>query len=85
MEYIVQGKLENIGPLKNELIGLGYKVDSNLFLKSGKIESIINELVPHLEQRGINVFDELYLEEYNTHGTMQSVYNKGKITRLEID
>lgn len=84
MKYLVQGKLEEIGPLKDKLSDLGYKIEGNAFEKYAKIESVINELVPYLETRGIDVFNELYLQEYNSNGIIMAKYDKGRVIRKDL-
>jgi len=84
VEGQLKGTTENLdGGMKNKLENLGYQVYGPKFRKYGQVESIVNELVPYIEKEGINVFQNLYLEEYSSTGKLVGKYENGRATRYE--
>ena len=87
METFVKGKMPP-GPhpaqeLSTHLQPLGYEVNraQGTFLKPGKIESVIIELVPICEILGLDA-QELELAEYNPNLEKPSaIYENGRIER----
>ena len=87
METIVKGKLPPVPQPAQELTSrlqpLGYKFDQaqGTFLKPGKIESAIIELVPIWEDLGLDA-QEMELAEYNPNLKKPSaIYENGRIER----
>lgn len=50
------------------------------FVRDARIESVVNELVPKIEQLGYDTWHDLELEGYNG-STAVSSYKRGRITR----
>ena len=67
--------------IQGRLGTLGYEVDGTNFKKRAKIEAVINELVPLIEEEGANVFTDLYLEEHTAPGHIIARYREGKVER----
>lgn len=87
METIVKGKLPP-GPqpahkLVNQLEPLGYEFDhaQGTFLKPGKIEAAIIELVPIWENLGFDAQEMELAEYYPKLKQPSAVYENGKIER----
>ncbi|NMA01103.1 MAG: hypothetical protein GX923_00885 [Clostridia bacterium] len=83
----VQGYVDknnfNLDNISGRLKTLGYEIKGQNFIKNGQIESVLNELVPLVEEQGVNVFEDLYLEEYIPSGEIVAKYQKGKVERKE--
>lgn len=87
METFVKGKMPS-GPqpaqeLTSLLQSFGYEFDQaqGTFLKPGKIESVIIELVPIWENLGLDA-QEMKLAEYNPNLKQPSaIYENGRIER----
>lgn len=73
----------NLENISSRLKSLGYEIKGCNFMKHGRIESVINELVPLVEEQGANVFEDLYLEEYRPSGQVVAKYQQGKVERVE--
>lgn len=80
--YINKGDF-NLDNISGRLKTLGYEVKGQSFMKHGRIESVINELVPLVEEQGANIWEDLCLEEYMPSGQVVAKYQKGKVERLE--
>ncbi|MFZ7104742.1 MAG: hypothetical protein ACOWWO_19070 [Peptococcaceae bacterium] len=85
MKNYVEGQLAGNGALintmKSQLEKMGFEVTGEKFRKYGQVEAVVNELVPLIERQGVNVFDQLYLNEYDGQGMILGKYEKGKVTR----
>ena len=83
----VQGYIDrsnfDLDKISGRLKALGYEIKGQSFIKHGRIESVLNELVPLVEEQGANVFEDLYLEEYKPSGQVVAKYQKGKVDRRE--
>lgn len=73
----------NLDNISGRLQTLGYEIKGRNFIKHGRIESVINELVPLVEEQGANVMEDLYLEEFIPSGQVVAKYKKGKVERIE--
>lgn len=73
----------NLDNISGRLKTLGYEIKGHNFIKHGRIESVINELVPLVKEQGANIFEDLYLEEYRPSGQVVAKYQRGKVERLE--
>lgn len=88
MKNYVEGQLTGQGQIlntrmKDKLQSLGYQVTPGKFRKYGQVEAVVNELVPYVEEEGINAFQSLYLEEYSSDGKLVGKYEGGRVTRFE--
>ncbi len=88
METYVQGMLDvklrsEARQLRQEIEPLGYEftADGMGFAKSGRVESVINELMPICDSLGMDV-DDLRLSEYRKgDGSLRSSFAQGEIDR----
>lgn len=90
METFVEGKLgvnmlAEWQRLREEAEPLGYRFhESNqdlVFTKLGRIESVINELLPICDSLGLDVDDLRLMERRRNNQSVRSTFEQGRIDR----
>lgn len=90
METYVEGKLGSnmlaqLHRLKEETEPLGYRFNTiqadTTFTKLGRIESVINELLPICDSLGLDVDDLSLVELSRDNNSVRSVFEDGEIDR----
>ncbi len=71
---------------KKELEKLGYEFSEDIaelsFHRDGLLESVLAEIIPLVEKSGWDAKKDLYLEQSHPDKTSQSIYEKGRISRI---
>jgi len=71
---------------KKELARLGYEFSEDIaelsFHREGLLESVLAEILPLVEEGGWDARKDLYLEQSNPDKAAQSIYERGRISRI---